>query len=97
MIIIILKQNINKKELQLKLTNEEYSYYNNIFETLDKNKIGYIDTKKADFFLKKSNLFQQILKYIWPISTHKTKGLNRNEFFYSIKINSISSKWFSLY
>ena len=62
MIIIILKQNINKKELQLKLTNEEYSYYNNIFETLDKNKIGYIDTKKAVFFFEKIKSFSTNFK-----------------------------------
>ena len=61
---------------------------------MDKNKIGYIDTKKADFFLKKSNLFQQILKNIWSISTHKTKGLNLNEFYIALRLIALAQNGF---
>ena len=78
----------------MNLTNEEYSYYNNIFEKLDKNKIGHIDIKDAAIFLKKSNLSQDILKNIWSISSHTKNGLTRNDFFIALRLIALAQNGF---
>ena len=44
--------------------------------------------------MKKSNLSQQILKNIWSISTHNTKGLNRNEFFIALRLIALAQNGF---
>ena len=79
----------------MNLTEEESSYYNNIFNILDSQKLGIIDSKKAALFLKKSNLSQNILKNIWSISSQtKKSGLSRDEFFISLRLIALAQNNF---
>ena len=73
------------------MTEEESSYYNNIFNLLDKQNLGYIDSKSAAIFMKKSNLSQEILKNIWYNSSQSKKnGLTRDEFFISLRLIALA-------
>ena len=79
----------------MNLTEEDSSYYNNIFNILDSQKLGIIDSKKAALFLKKSNLSQNILKNIWSISSQtKKSGLSRDEFFISLRLIALAQNNF---
>ena len=73
------------------MTEEESSYYNKIFNLLDKQNLGYIDSKSAAIFMKKSNLSQEILKNIWYNSSQSKKsGLNRDEFFIALRLIALA-------
>ena len=73
------------------MTEEESSYYNKIFNLLDKQNLGYIDSKSAAIFMKKSNLSQEILKNIWYNSSQSKKnGLTRDEFFIALRLIALA-------
>jgi len=81
----------SKKKIQLNLTEDEEIYYYNLFESLDKNDQGKLDSITASSFIKKSGISKHILKDIWLLAVKSSINyITRDEFYLTLRLIALA-------